>query len=96
MNVKYTTYCGNQLQTKNKLQKNVAIYLNELDRTLVEQKDLKFVKSEIIKKIKELNEQHKNCRPIDASWFPLNKKDILLSGVHFSNFQLHQINKFII
>lgn len=92
--MKYTTYNGHQLATKNKLQKAVQAYLKGIDRILIENDEaLEDIKVKIIANIVFLNNEYPRCKGIRASWFETDKNDWLLSGVGFSNFHIYHVKK---
>lgn len=92
---KYMTYDGHHLSANNKLKKEVQEYLTGLDRTLIEHKELNFMKNQIIKNIERFNKKHHRCKPLQPSWWQ-HKGDWMLSGVGFSNFTIYKITKIIL
>lgn len=91
--MKYVTHNGHQLCTKNKLEKAVADYLSDIDRTLIESADIETYKNELLADIKEFESEHPRCKPLKAHWFETSKNDFILSGVYFSHFHIYHINK---
>ncbi|OBX17740.1 MULTISPECIES: hypothetical protein [Bizionia] len=90
--MKYLTYNGYQLATKNKLQEAIQTYLNCIDRTLINDgQALADIKTKIIAHIVFFNNEYPRCKPIRASWYSHDKKDWLLSGVDFANFHIYQV-----
>jgi len=90
--MKYLTLNGHQLMTKNKLQSAVQDYLKGIDRLLLsDQATFLKHRQRILEVIEGFNQQHSRCKPIEASWFQINKNDWLLSGVGFSNFMIYHV-----
>lgn len=86
----YLTHDGHHLSTKNKLQQAVQDYLISIDRQLLEGNfKLKLFKKSVLVKIKELNEEHSRCKPIEAHWWEVSKNDFTLGNVGFSHFHIY-------
>lgn len=86
----YLTHDGHHLATKNKLQQAVQEYLINMDRQLLEGNfKLKLFQKSVIARIKELNQEHSRCKPMQPSWWSPNKNDYHLSGVSFSHFYIY-------
>lgn len=92
--MKYLTYNGHQLVTKNKLQAAVQECLKSFDRILIEDNaSFEDFKIKLIAHIVFINNEHPRCKPVRASWFELDKNEWLLSGVEFNNFMIYHVKK---
>jgi hypothetical protein len=75
----YLAYLSYSTQAKNKLEVDFEKYLIEIDRTLIENDKIEWLKYEIINKYKLLCDVHSRCKPIkkDFSRFETNGDCIL-------------------
>ncbi|MEP2447379.1 MAG: hypothetical protein ABJI69_09135 [Balneola sp.] len=96
--MKYLSYVGHQLTTKNKLQKELREWLISKDRILINtEEDLEAYKKMVVNKVSELNEKHTRCKPIKVHWWHHGfNNDYHLSGAGFCQYMLYEItNEFI-
>jgi hypothetical protein len=90
----YLTHDGHHLATKNKLQAAAQDYLKSMDRQLLEGNfKLKIFKKTILSRIKELNQEHSRCKPLEPSWWEGDKNDFWLSGCGFSCYYIYHSKK---
>lgn len=93
--MKFMTYCGHQLVTKNKLQTAVNNFLLSMDRYLINgERHVEKFKEYIIEQIEDLNNQYPRCKPLKVHWFEtgLHQEDLYLSGIGFINFTMQKVN----
>lgn len=64
-------YMGNTgfLQPKNKLQKNVQLYLRLFNRKLISEQNIEDYKTEILATINSLNNENPKCTPLTPHWW---------------------------
>lgn len=54
--------------SKNRLEESIKQYFKSLNRRLLYWHEVEKFKYEILKRMAELNLQHKTCKPVTASW----------------------------
>lgn len=84
-------YISANYSTKNKLEKDISLFLNELDRMLTI--DVKGLQKEIIKTVNHLNTIHPRCTPITVTWYNDKRDDFLLqfSGYNILTLKLLKV-----
>ncbi|OPC34600.1 hypothetical protein [Elizabethkingia miricola] len=92
----YLAFYGQDYQYKNKLEKAIQHYLDNIDRTIVDDEDFNGFKTKIISDLKKLNEKYPRCTPKDphlCSSGTKNVLDLMISGIDCVAFYFYFIDK---
>ncbi|KFF26892.1 hypothetical protein [Chryseobacterium vrystaatense] len=90
---KYLVYIGSVYAAKNKLEKSIQDLLIPNDRMLLDKKDIRSFKENIIAQIIFINQENRRCNPKNVSWYEdgTNHRDFGLTGVDCISFYLYEI-----
>ena len=81
----YLVYVSSATTPKNKLESDFSDFLNEINRTLIQDSEIKDFRKKILDNYEALCKKHNRCKPVEKSFFSgVNSEDFILAGSNTS------------